>query len=232
MNKPVIKINVVSDVVCPWCYIGKRRLEKAIDKLSDKYDFDIEYLPFELNPEMPKDGVDQKEYLSKKFGGEVRYKQITEHTASVAASEGLTFSFDRQKVSPNTRNAHRLIQLAKSYEKQGALTEAFFKAYFTDGVDLSNVDNLVAIAKSCGLNEQEVRNLLQSETGTVEVEMTERQLQQLGISGVPFYIIDSKVGISGAQPPEAFIKAFEEITLPIAPGTGDAEACDVEKKNC
>jgi predicted DsbA family dithiol-disulfide isomerase len=232
MNKPVIKINVVSDVVCPWCYIGKRRLETAIDKLSNKYDFDIEYLPFELNPEMPSAGVNQKEYLSKKFGGEARYNQITGNTTSVAANEGLTFDFGRQEISPNTRNAHRLIQLAKQYGKQVELVEAFFKAYFTDGVNLASFDSLVALAGSCGMDEQEVRSLLQSETGIAEVEMTERQLQQLGISGVPFYIIDNKFGISGAQPPEAFIKAFEEIASAVPSGTEGAEACDVDKKNC
>ena len=234
MNKSVIKINVVSDVVCPWCYIGKRRLENAINKLSDKYDFDIEYLPFELNPEMPQTGVNQKEYLSKKFGGETRYKQITGQTTSVAANEGLTFHFDKQEVSPNTRNAHRLIQLAKQHGKQLPLVEAFFKAYFTDGVDLSNRDNLIAIATQAGLDQAEVTAFLQSEDGTAEIEMTERQLQQLGISGVPFYIIDNQFGISGAQPPDAFIKAFEEIASSSTASLSDenTETCDVDKKNC
>ena len=101
--KPVIKIDIVSDVVCPWCYIGKRRLEKAIDQLSDQYSFELEYHPFELNPEMPLQGVDQKQYLANKFGGETKYHQITEHTTRVAAEEGLSFHFNKQTTSPNTQ---------------------------------------------------------------------------------------------------------------------------------
>lgn len=232
MNKPLIKINVVSDVVCPWCYIGKRRLEQAVNKLSDKFDFDIEYSPFELNPQMPESGVNQREYLSKKFGGEARYEQITNHTTTVAAGEGLTFDFSKQRTSPNTRNAHRIIQLAKAQGKQLDVVEALFKAYFTDGVDLSKHESLIAIAAACGMNETSVRNLLESEAGAVEVEMMERQLQQLGISGVPFYIIENKFGISGAQQPEAFIQAFEEIASSRSVNPGDAEACDVDQKNC
>src|SRR5579859_7797499 len=112
MNKPVIKIDIVSDVVCPWCYIGKRRLEKAVDALSDKIDFEVEYHPFELNPDMPKEGRDQKEYLAEKFGGETRYNQITSSTEKAAALEGLKFDFSAQKTSPNTLDAHRLIAFA------------------------------------------------------------------------------------------------------------------------
>lgn len=232
MTKPVIKVSVVSDVVCPWCYIGKRRLEKAMDKVSDKFTFDVEYLPFELNPQMPEEGVNQKEYLSKKFGGEARYNQITGHTTSVAATEGLSFDFGSQLVSPNTRNAHRIIQLAKESNRQLPVVEALFKAYFSEGVDLSNHTNLIDIAEKCGMDRNEVKSLLQSDTGTAEVEMTEHQLQQLGISGVPFYIVDNKFGISGAQSPEAFIQAFEEVATSKSSTLAEGEACDVDKKNC
>ena len=102
MNKPVVSIEVVSDVVCPWCYIGKRRLEKAVAQLSDTFDFDITYSPFQLNPHMPMEGADQKAYLTKKFGGAERYSQITQHVTEVASGEGLDFNFEKQKVSPNT----------------------------------------------------------------------------------------------------------------------------------
>ncbi len=230
MTKPKIKINVVSDVVCPWCYIGKRRLEKAIDKVSDKFDFEIEYFPFELNPAMPEAGVDQKQYLSTKFGGSDRYAQITGQTTRVAAQEGLEFNFAAQKISPNTRKAHRVIQLAKEDGLHVKLVEAFFKAYFTEGVNLSDDANLVQIAVSVGLDKTKVETLLQSQTGEVEVEMAERELQQMGITGVPFYIIDNKYGISGAQSPETFIQAFEEIATTSTLASG--EACDVDAKNC
>jgi predicted DsbA family dithiol-disulfide isomerase len=230
MNKRTIKINVVSDVVCPWCYIGKRRLEKAMRNLSDKYTFEVEYFPFELNPNIPAKGFDQKEYLSDKFGGEEQYERITARTAGVAAEEGLIFNFDSQKVSPNTRNAHRLIQLAKEDDKHLQLVEALFKAYFTDGIDLTKTENLVTISEHAGMDKAKVESFLQSTTGIAEVEMAEMELHKLGISGVPFYIIDNKYGISGAQLPQAFMQVFDEVAA--VKETVSNEACDVEKKNC
>lgn len=229
MNKPKIKISVVSDVVCPWCYIGKRRLENAIEKVADKYDFEVEYLPFELNPQIPVEGLDQKEYLTQKFGGAGRYDEITGHVTGIAAREGITFNFDAQKKSPNTRKAHRIIQLAKENGKQVQAVEAFYRAYFTNGVDLSKDENLISVAAATGLDAEKIALFLQSDTGSAEVQMAEQQLQQLGISGVPFYIIDNKYGVSGAQPADTFIKAFEEISS--APVSG-GEACDIDGKNC
>lgn len=227
--KPTLKISVISDVVCPWCYIGKRRLEAAVNKLSDKFTFEIEYFPFELNPQMPASGLNQKEYLYKKFGGQERYEQLTGHVSSVAGQEGLSFNYQSQTISPNTRKAHRLIQLAKEDGKQLQLVEAFFKAYFTDGVDLSKDENLIRIAESCGLDPKKMDTFLKGSEGEVEVEMAERQWQNAGVTGVPFYVIDNKYGISGAQSPESFIKAFTEI--------GDAkitsgESCDVDGNTC
>jgi predicted DsbA family dithiol-disulfide isomerase len=230
MTKPKLKISVVSDVVCPWCYIGKRRLEKAIDNLSDRFDFEVEYFPFELNPQMPKEGVNQRQYLSNKFGGEERYNQITAHTTATAAQEGLTFDFAAQKISPNTRNAHRLIQLAKEDGLHVKLVDLFFKAYFTEGQNLADNKTLTKIAVAAGMNRAKVEELLDSTTGEAEVEIAERELQKLGISGVPFYIVDNKFGISGAQAPETFMKAFEEIAL--TPAVEGGESCDVDAKNC
>jgi predicted DsbA family dithiol-disulfide isomerase len=229
MPKPIIKVDVVSDVVCPWCYIGKRRLEKAIDQLQDKFDFDITYHPFELNPTMPHEGTNQKEYLSKKFGGEERTSQITNHVTQVAAGEGLHFDFSKQHILPNTRTAHRIIQFAKQESKQLAVKEAFMKAYFEDGVDLSKKENLISVAVQAGLTKEKVEKLLSADEGLLEVVMAENELQKLGITGVPFYIVNNKYGISGAQPSTSFINAFEDIGSKIEL-TG--EACDTEAKNC
>lgn len=229
LNKPTVKIDVVSDVVCPWCYIGKRRLEKAVAELSDKYTVDITYHPFELNPAMPEKGVDQKDYLTKKFGGSERYTQITKQVTDVAATEGLEFNFDKQKVSPNTRNAHRVIELAHREGKQLAMKEALLKAYFTDGVDLSLNDNITAIAVRVGLAEEKVKALLDSEEGLAEIELAEAEMQKLGVSGVPFYIINNKYGISGAQPSATFKQAIEEIGAKLQLS---GEVCDVDSKNC
>lgn len=215
MEKPIIKIAVVSDVVCPWCYIGKRRLEKALHAASDRFEFEVEYLPFELNPGMPPEGASQKEYLTSKFGGEERYEQLTAQVTKVAAGEGITFHYDKQEVSPNTRDAHRLIQFAREDNLQEQVVEALYKAYFTDGVDLSRKENLLKVAVSAGMEEEKVRLFLDSDTGAVAVEIAEKELQQLGISGVPFFIINNKYGISGAQPVEAFIKTFDEVSVAV-----------------
>lgn len=211
MSIPKIKIDVVSDVVCPWCYIGKRRLEKAIDQLAGQVDVEVEFHPFELNPDMPKEGKNQKQYLADKFGSEERYQQITNNVTKVGAEEGLKFNFDKQEVSPNTRDAHRIIRYAKSEGKQAVVKEAFLKAYFEEGIDLSKKENLLAIATKIGLNTIKVSSLLDSDEGVVEVELEERMNAQRGISGVPYFIINNKYGVSGAQPTEVFQKALLDI---------------------
>lgn len=213
MIKTTIKIDVISDVVCPWCYIGKRRLEKALNKLDSEYTFEVTYHPFELNPSIPESGVNQKQYLSQKFGGEERYEKITAHVTQVAAEEGITFNFHKQAVSPNTRTAHRIIQLAKHVDKQAEVKEAFMKAYFTDGVDLTKMDNLIAIAQHAGLEGEIVAQLISGKQGVAEVIQAEKEIQQIGITGVPFYIVQSKYGLSGAQPPEAFIEVIQKAAL-------------------
>jgi predicted DsbA family dithiol-disulfide isomerase len=212
MTKPKIKIDIVSDVVCPWCYIGKRRLEKAIAQVADQVDVALEYHPFELNPEMPLEGRSQKQYLIKKFGSEAKYQQIVDHVTEVAAREGLKFDFEKQVISPNTRNAHRLIWFAKKHGKQIDMKEALMKAYFEQGIDLTISQNLVSIATQAGLDTQEAKSFLNSTEGVVEVTTEEMQNAQRGISGVPFFIINTKYGVSGAQPTEVFVKALLEIS--------------------
>ena len=212
MSNPKIKIDVVSDVVCPWCYIGKRRLEKAIEQLKGQIDVEVEFHPFELNPDMPKEGKNQKEHLTNKFGGADRYKQITSNVTKVAAEEGLKFNFDKQEVSPNTRDAHRIIRYAKSEGKQAVVKEAFMKAYFEDGIDLSKNENLLSIATKAGLDTPKVSSLLNSDEGLVEVELEERTYAQRGITSVPYFIINNTYGVSGAQPTEVFEKALLDIS--------------------
>jgi len=228
--KPVIKIDIVSDVVCPWCYIGKRRIEKAMTALKDEFDFEINYLPFELNPQTPKEGHNLKEYLSNKFGGEEKYSQITRHVTQVAAQEGLQFNFDRQPITPNTKDVHRVIWYAKKEGKQPEVKEAFLKAYFEEGIDLTKKDNLLSVAASAGLNTTRVASLLDSEEGLPEVVQLEQLSYQRGVSGVPFYIINNQYGISGAQSSDVFIQALQQIGADI--NLSHSEVCDVEEKNC
>jgi len=211
MDKARIKIGVVSDVVCPWCYIGKRRVEKAMELSSDRFHFDLEYFPFELNPHMPEEGTDYREYLCRKFGSESKFEELTGHVNRIAAREGLNFNMDLQKTSPNTRNAHRVIMIAREEGKQMEVVEALFRAYFTEGVDLSKIQNLVDISVRAGLDGSKIEDLLNSNTGKLEIEMAEKELHDLGITAVPLFIIDDKFGISGAQSVETFTKAFEEV---------------------
>jgi len=237
--KQQIRIDIVSDVVCPWCYIGKRRLEKALDQLNNSFDFEIEYHAFELNPDMPATGVNHKKYLSQKFGGEARYEQLTSHTAQVAAEEGLKFDFDDNSISPNTRKAHAIIQFAKASGKQLPVMEALFKAYFTQNINLADDKNLVDVAVSAGMDRSEVESLISTDDALVQVALAEKEIAKLGVSGVPFYIINNRYGISGAQATETFVKALQEIAAettplakPAAVEAADAEACDVDNKNC
>lgn len=229
MEKKKIKIDVVSDVVCPWCYIGKRRLEKAVEQLSGQYEFELNYHPFELNPEIPAEGVDLKVYLIQKFGGEQRYHQLTEHVKQVATGEGLKFDFVKQKTSPNTFDAHRIIWQGGKEKKQLPLVEALFKAYFEEGIDLSKKENLIAIAKENGLDENQVKALLDTNLGAYEVRSEEALYKNLGVSGVPFYIINDKYAISGAQPAEVFVEALQGISTEAG---NEGEACDVDGGNC
>lgn len=221
-------MDVVSDVVCPWCYIGKRRLEQAMDTLKDDFDFDVTYQPFELNPDMPKAGANQRDYLTRKFGSAQRYDQITQHIASVAKEEGLRFDFEKQHVAPNTRLAHRLLLLAKESGHQVALKEAFMKAYFTDGINLAQPNELKAICLGLGMDHTKVNAVLETSWGEAEVMLAEQLQHQRGVTGVPFYIINDRYGVSGAQPAETFKQIFQEIAVEAETGT----ACDAEGKNC
>jgi predicted DsbA family dithiol-disulfide isomerase len=209
--KPTIKIDIVSDVVCPWCYIGKRRIEKAMHELSSEFEFDVNYLPFQLNPQIPKEGIDQKEHLAKKFGSEEKYNQILAHVTRTAEEEGLHFDFDKQKISPNTSDCHRLIWLAKKEGKQLQVKEALMKAYFEEGIDLTKTEKLIAVAVGASMDAAQVKNFLESHEGLAEVSEMQQLNYDRGISGVPFYIINNKYGISGAQPAQVFGEALREI---------------------
>ncbi|HEU5146154.1 MAG TPA: DsbA family oxidoreductase [Chryseosolibacter sp.] len=213
MEKPLINIGIVSDVVCPWCYIGKRRLEQAMAFASDRFDFELEYLPFELNPHLPEEGIDNQEYLCKKFGSKSKFEQVIAHVKHVAAREGLEFNFEKQQTYPNTRNAHRIILMARETGKQNDVIEALFRAYFTNGVDLSNKENLIGIAAGAGLDRERVTLLMEGNTGKTQIEMAEKELHVLGINSVPLFIINNKTAISGAQSVETFTRAFDEMAL-------------------
>ena len=224
-----IKIEIVSDVVCPWCYIGHARLQKALKILAGEgNDFDVSYLPFELNPGTGPDGLDRRAHLLDKFGGEERYNALQDHVAGVASAEGIDFRMDVQKTIPNTRKAHVLLEYAATMDLQLALAEKLFRAYFTERTDLTNEDSLVNLGVDVGLEEGVIRNALSDLAASKRIRDREEEMYRLGISGVPFYIINGKHGISGAQPTDIFVQALRELRAQ----TENAEACRVETKDC
>jgi predicted DsbA family dithiol-disulfide isomerase len=186
-----------------------------------------------LAPETPAEGENSKERLIAKFGSEARYHQLTKQVSDVAAGEGLNFDLENQEVSPNTHGLHRLVWFAQQEGRQLEMVEALFKAYFEDRINLADVENVVKLAETVGLNAEKVRQILTSEIGTKEVDQLLYQNRLMGISGVPYYIINDKYAVSGAQPTELFLEALPEIAVkaPIqAPAEG--EACDIETGVC
>jgi predicted DsbA family dithiol-disulfide isomerase len=202
-----VDIDVYSDVVCPWCYIGKRRLEAALERFDG--DVKITYKPFQLDPSTPKDGRPLLDWLGPKFGGEARVKQMTDHTATIAAGEGIEMHYDHAIIA-NTFDAHRLIWFAGD-EHGPAVAEALHKAHFTDGLDIGSPAVLTSIAASAGLNPDVVRAFLDSSAGVDEVRAEIRSAQQLGISSVPTFVFDGKYAVSGAQESDLLLETMEEV---------------------
>jgi predicted DsbA family dithiol-disulfide isomerase len=205
-----VKIEIWSDVVCPWCYIGKRRFEKALAAFPHADDVEVVWRSFELNPEQPK-GVHQplEESLAAKYGRSVEdIHAMNEHVTQIAAAEGLAYDFDRYTVV-NTFDAHRLTHLANQYGRGAELHERFLRAQLVEGEVLDDPDTLARLAVEIGLPEDEVRRVLQSDAYAAEVHEDTRELRALGGNGVPFFVIDRQYGISGAQPTELFLQALE-----------------------
>lgn len=210
--KPVVHIDIVSDVMCPWCYIGKKRLEKALALVKGEIDVTVRWLPFQLDATLPPQGKDRRRYLEDKFGGPERAEQIYAQIKSAGDGEGIAFDFDAIKVSPNTLDAHRLIAMAMAQKpsRQNAVVDALFRAFFIDGVNIGDRDNLADIAASVGFDRDEAYAALMSDEAAEETQNMLASVGAAGISGVPFFILDQKFAISGAQPPEAFHNAIRQ----------------------
>ena len=210
-----VVVDVVSDVVCPWCYIGKRRLEAAIAQLRESnpdLPFDVRWHPFQLNPDLPAEGVDRRAYLERKFGGAERAKQIYERVTAAGKSVGIPFDFDAIERQPNTLLAHRLVAWAQSRQEgdADALVEGLFRANFIEGRYVGSVDELVAIAVAAGYDPTDARNFLESDDLTDVVAQADRRARETGIGGVPFFIFDGKTALSGAQEPATIVQAIAQ----------------------
>jgi len=205
-----LSVDVISDVICPWCYIGKRRLETAIAAVDRQHYVKVQWHPFQLNPTMPKEGISRKEYRTRKFGSWERSLELDTKVTAVGESEGIHFAFDKSQRTPNTFDAHRLIWLAGQHDLQDAVVEALFRGYFTEGRDVGSLQILVDLATEAGLGRQVAEEMLSSEDG-MEAIMTGQALsQQYDVTSVPFFIVNNAVTLSGAQAPETFIDAFKQ----------------------
>lgn len=206
-----MKIEIWSDIACPWCYIGKRRFESALAEFPHTDALEIIWRSFELDPDSPP--VQDRatvELLATKYGMTVDKAQgMIDNMTATGASEGVTFRFDRS-VSGNTFDAHRLIHLAASHGPRDAMVERLFAGYFTDGLAMGDRETLVRLAADVGLDATATRAMLDSDAFAAEVRNDEARARHFGISGVPFFAIDEKYGISGAQPPAAILGALTE----------------------
>ena len=211
-----LNIDIVSDVVCPWCYIGKRNVEQAIAQWQTQHPdavVNVRWHPFQLNPDLPLEGTDRKGYLETKFGGPERAKEIYARVSAAGRNAGLALNFDGILKQPNTLAAHALIAYAQTANEGAhadAVAERLFKAYFVDGEFIGDVDVLVAIAADCGLDAEATRGVLSERATLDKIAALDVNVRQQGITGVPFFIFNQKVALSGAQPPDVLLDAMEK----------------------
>jgi predicted DsbA family dithiol-disulfide isomerase len=220
-----LTVDVISDVICPWCYIGKRRLEKAIAARRGQPDVRVRWHPFQLNPHMPKEGRNRKEYRTAKFGSWERSLALDVQVAAAGRAEDIPFAHDKIERTPNTLDAHRLIWLADQESVQDAVVEAVFRAYFTEGRDISQTTVLLDVVAEAGLNRGRVEAVLSGDEGLAAIRAAEEQARRSGVQGVPYFLINNTVALSGAREPSAFLDAFEQVGA--GPTTSDEGVCKV-----
>ena len=209
-------VEVYSDVICPWCYVGKRRFKRAIQQVGNTVKTHVAWRPFQLNPAMPKDGMDRTAYLAAKFGSLDRFKEMEQRLSDAGRAEQIPFAFEKIARTPNTFLAHRLIWYSGIQGRQDAVVERLFKGYFEEGLDIGSLSILTELADRAGLRASE---FLTSEEGAAEVKAEESVGHTLGIRGVPYFIFGNRYGISGAQPVEVFVSAIEKART--GPSTAD-----------
>jgi predicted DsbA family dithiol-disulfide isomerase len=204
-------IDVISDVVCPWCFIGRRRLGAALELLAGEMPEIrpvVSWHPFQLNPDLPPEGIARRDYLEAKFGGRQRATDIYERVRSVGTSVGIDFAFDRIERQPNTLDAHRLISWAQAHGDAEEVVERLFRAYFLEGRRIGDRGVLAAVAGEAGLSAIAARAYLATGDGVETIAAMDRRVRELGVTGVPFFIFDGKVAVSGAQEPDALLAAM------------------------
>lgn len=208
---PKLTIDIVSDVVCPWCYVGKRRLEAALAELGSPDDIEINWHPFQLDPTIPEEGMDRRKYFIKKFGDEARIRQMSEHLTQVGKEEGIDFRLDDISEAINTFSLHKLLHQAGLEGFQPEAEELLFQAYFTEAKDLRSVEVLTGLFAPFGWDKEKITAILANDEIGYQVRQEINHFQQMGVSGVPFFILNNKYGLSGAQPAEVFVQALTTV---------------------
>ncbi len=212
MATPELTIDIISDVVCPWCFIGKRRLEAALalyrEQQPGRPEPEVRWWPFQLNPDLPPEGIERSRYLEQKFGS-ANVTQIYSRVADVGREVGIPFAFGQMVRQPNTLAAHSLIALAGLHGVQDAMQEALFHAYFIDGADLTQEETLIVIALRAGLAETAVRECLADPEARTQTAHEDGRARELGVEGVPFFIFNRRIAVSGAQPEQLLLQAMQ-----------------------
>ncbi len=196
------------DLVCPWCFLGVRRLLRTLRRRPDLL-FEITWRPFLLNPDMPRAGMARPDYVIRKFGGEDRARRLYASISEIGRSEGVSFRFDRIRRTPSSVDAHRLVRYASRYGRADAMVEALFSAHFTDGLDIGDVSVLVAIGQACGLGVSAVRRFLLGDDEVDAIHADNLRAHRLGINGVPCFVISGRHAIAGAQEPEVIERLLD-----------------------
>ncbi len=225
-----MRIDIWSDVVCPWCWIGKRRFQRGVELLgAGAPALDVHFHAFQLDPEAGTEPVPLRQAYAAKFGGQERAEQILAQTQATARAEGLPFDFGRGQVRVTTLPAHRLLWLAAREGDADAVAEALFRAHFAEGRNLADIATLIAAGAAGGLGEERVRALFASDEGVAEVEAQLAQARALGITAVPSFVIDGRYLVQGAQPPEAFAQILARVTAEGGAQAGpEGEACGTD----
>lgn len=202
-----MEIDLFADIACPWCYIGERRLKRAVEEAG--VDAKVRWRPFQLQPDLPAGGVPWREFVDHRFGGWERARGMFAHVAAAGAADGIRFDFEGMPRAPNTRDAHRLMLLANDVGLVWEMAEALFAAYFTEARDVTDAAVLAELAAGAGLPAERVREVLQGESYAPLVDDSQREAREKDITGVPFIVFGERFAVSGAQPPEVFRTAIE-----------------------
>ena len=211
MNRSQLKIDIVSDVVCPWCAIGYKKLSKAMEDLNEEILFEVNWKPYELHPEIPTEGFNKEEYYKIKFGNSNGSKDRFNHITEEGKKAGLEFNFDKSKNLPNTFLAHRLLWFSRSKDMQDVIAEALFHAYFTEGRDIGSIHELISISTENGLQKSEIEDFLKTDIGSDEILREELRAKEMKIFSVPTYIFNKKYLLVGGQEADTFKSYMKKV---------------------